>query len=196
MPDNQLAEETIIGTYEGKEPLRAGGGTRLLIKDDKFPNSNYTTGVTVFDNQTELVEQVANDLEPGMKVSLKINIKQGPNGKQRNLLEILNRFSNPTPQVAQAPQAPQPNGGYIPTPSDQWRADGQKSGNSVTNGTALIIQYMIDHKGELPGREWMEDAALAVNIMAAHLRANTIGVEAIVEEEPSVEGDNIEDNPF
>ena len=46
---------------------------------------------------------------------------------------------------------------------------------------------MKDHKGELPGREWMEDAALAVNIMAAHLRANTIGVEDIVDEEDVVD---------
>ena len=196
MPDNQLTEETINGIYTGKERLRSNEGTRLLIKDDNFPNSEYTTGVSVFDSNTQLAEQVTNDLEPGMRVSLRISVKQGPNGKFRNLLEILNRVSNPTPQVAQAPQAPQTSGGYIPTPSDQWRADGQKSGNSITNGTALIIQYMIDHKGELPGREWMEDAALAVNIMAAHLRAHTIEAEDIVEEEPSIEGDNTEDNPF
>ena len=91
-----------------------------------------------------------------------------------------------TPAPTPAPQVAL-NTGWTPSQSDQWRADGQKSGNSVTNGTALIIQYMIDHKGELPGREWMEDAALAVNIMAAHLRAHTIGVEDIVDEEDVVD---------
>ena len=91
-----------------------------------------------------------------------------------------------TPAPILAPQVVAPTG-WTPPPSEQWRADGQKSGNSITNGTALIIQHMKDHKGELPGREWMEDAALAVNIMAAHLRANTIGVEDIVDEEDVVD---------
>jgi len=195
MPDNQLTEETITGTYEGKERLRTDTGTRLLIKDDKFPHSDYTTGVTVFDNQTALVEQVANDLDPGMKVSLKINIKQGPNGKQRNLLEILNRFSNPTPPatqpVTQSTQAPQQSGGYIPTPSDQWRADGQETGNSKTNATALIVAYY-ERTGELPSWEWMQNYAIAVNRLAAYIRFYNPNVE----EEPSVEGDVTEDNPF
>ena len=42
---------------------------------------------------------------------------------------------------------------------------------------------MKDHEGELPNREWMLDAALAVNIQAALIRSNTVGVEDVADEE-------------
>ena len=195
MPDNQLAEETITGTYEGKEPLRSGSGSRLFIKDDNFATSPYNTGITVWDNQAALMEQVTNDLEPGMKVSLRFSVKQGQQGKQRNLLEILNRFSDPTPPVAQPTgtqvptQAPQPSGGYIPSPADQWRADGQERGNSITNATTLIgLHY--SKEGTIPTHEWIDEAVDAIHYASETIRSGKVVTPEIVEELDE------EDNPF
>lgn len=187
MPDNQLTEETITGTYEGKEPLRSGGGTRLLIKDDKFPNSDFTTGVTVFDNQTALVEQVANGLEPGMKVSLKINIKQGPNGKQRNLLEILNRFSNPTPPATQpVTQAATPN------PATWGSIDERIAWNSGINNADHVTKFPESIEDEA---RWLADVDRRANLLYPLIRRGPMPPEE-EPEEPTVEGDVTEDNPF
>jgi len=89
---------------------------------------------------------------------------------------------SPTPP---APQAAAPTG-WTPSQSDQWRADGAETGNSKTNATALIVAYL-QHVGELPDPEWMEMAALAVNKLAAHIRAINIGVEDIADEEDVVD---------
>ena len=73
--------------------------------------------------------------------------------------------------------------GYVPSAGELYRADGAETGNSKSNATLLIIQHMKDHEGELPNREWMLDAALAVNIQAALIRSNTVGVEDVAAEE-------------
>ena len=197
MPDNQLTEETINGIYTGKERLRSNEGTRLLIQDDKFPNSPHTTGVSVFDNNAQLAEQVDNDLEPGMRVSLRISVKQGTSGKYRNLLEILNRVSNPTPQVAQAEtQAATPD-------TDTWvgSIDERIAWNSAINNAVTAIPWSSDMAEEseayytLWASNWLSEVdTLAQDIYALIRRGPTPPVEE--PEEPSVEGDNIEDNPF
>ena len=191
MPDNQLAEETIIGTYEGKERLRTDTGTRLLIKDDKFPNSNYTTGVTVFDNQTELVEQVANDLEPGMKVSLKINIKQGPNGKQRNLLEILNRFSNPTPP-ATLPATQPVTQTATPNPIAWGGLDERIAWNSALNNANHATKCPESIEDEA---RWLADVDRRANLFYPLIPRGPTPPEE-EPEEPAVSGGVTEDNPF
>ena len=187
-PDNQLTEETINGIYTGKERLRSNEGTRLLIQDDNFRNSEYTTGVSVFDNNTQLAEQVANDLEPGMRVSLRISVKQGTSGKYRNLLEILNRVSNPTPQVAQAEtQAATPN-------PDTWGGsiDERIAWNSGINNADHVTKFPESIEDEA---RWLADVDRRANLLYPLIRRGpTPPVEET--EEPSVEGDNTEDNPF
>jgi hypothetical protein len=190
-PDNQLTEETINGIYTGKERLRSNEGTRLLIQDDNFANSPHTTGVSVFDSNTQLAEQVDNDLEPGMRVSLRISVKPGPNGKYRNLLEILNRVSNPTPQVAQAEtQAATPN-------PDTWvgSIDERIAWNSAVNNAVASIPHDLWFDGN--NVRWVIGGPvddLAHELYALIRRGPTPPVEE--PEEPIVEGDNIEDNPF
>ena len=191
-PDNQLTEETINGIYTGKERLKSNEGTRLLIQDDNFPNSEFTTGVSVFDNNTQLAEQVANDLEPGMRVSLRISVKPGPNGKYRNLLEILNRVSNPTPQVAQAPQ---PSGGNAP--SSYGSSDDARQGRIMLQNASSWIggAYMDWLKlgdDKAPFQVILDDIAHYATTYLNEVYW-PVGVK---EEEPVVEGDNIEDNPF
>ena len=94
------------------------------------------------------------------------------------------------PPLAPTPQVVAPTG-WTPSQSDQWRADGQETGNSKTNATALIVAYY-ERTGELPSWEWMQNYAIAVNRLAAYIRFYNPNVE----EEPSVEGDVTEDNPF
>ena len=114
-------------------------------------------------------------------------LKKGSDGKTYNNITKIHSKASPTvPAVTNnatpRQQAPS-SSAWEPSLSDQWRADGQETGNSKTNGTALIVQYLSDHNGELPGREWMEETAMAVNTLAAHIRANRIWVADVEDEE-------------
>ena len=199
MPVNQpIAIAGIVERYFEPEETRPG---RIILRPDQ---QDETIDLKIWlDRETRVKPNYLINLETtlGDVHNLEgqhIMVSARPSGEyegrsQYNLVSVTiekqpdaTSVEPTTPAPTPAPQVVAPTG-WTPSQSDQWRADGQKSGNSVTNGTALIIQYMIDHKGELPGREWMEDAALAVNIMAAHLRAHTIGVEDIVDEEDVVD---------
>ena len=186
MPDNQSTEETITGIYESKEPLRSGGGTRLFIRDDNYPQAEHPSGVTVFDNNP-LAERAANDLEPGMRVSLRISVKQGPRGKQRNLLEILNRFSNPTPPATQpVTQAATPN------PATWGSIDERIAWNSGINNAGHVTKFPESIEDEA---RWLADVDRRANLLYPLIRRGPMPPEE-EPEEPTVEGDVTEDNPF
>ena len=74
--------------------------------------------------------------------------------------------------------------GYLPSAGDQWRADGMETGNSKSNATVLIVEYLRENNGELPSDEWITSVAERVNTLATAIRTIpiTISDEEIIEE--------------
>ena len=66
---------------------------------------------------------------------------------------------------------------WTPTAGDQWRADGQETGNARTNATSLVIAYY-ERNGEMPDDAWVADATNTVNKIAQAIRSN-VNVEEI-----------------
>jgi len=74
--------------------------------------------------------------------------------------------------------------GYLPSAGEVWRADGMETGNSKSNATVLIAEYLRENNGELPSDEWITSVAERVNTLATAIRTIpiTISDEEIIEE--------------
>jgi len=76
---------------------------------------------------------------------------------------------------------------WTPNAGDQWRADGQETGNARTNATSLTIAYY-ERNGEMPDDTWIAEAAKTVNKIAQAIRSNV--------EEPEPESESEYGQPF
>ena len=131
---------------------------------------------------TRVEPRIANRLQPGQQYSLVLerqNKKKGDYDGGRDwmfywgLVGIADdgdapRDARATDNAAPRQRAPGPSG-WDPSPSDQWRADGQEKGNSVTNGTVMVLGYFAQH-GVLPTPEWLKEAATLVNFASEEIR--------------------------
>jgi hypothetical protein len=131
---------------------------------------------------TRVAPEVANRLEPGKQYNLILerqNKRKPDYDGARDWMfywgmvgiaddDTAPRTEATTNGTAPRERTPSPSG-WDPSPSDQWRADGQEKGNSVTNGTVMVMGYFAQH-GELPTPEWLKEAATLANFASEEIR--------------------------
>lgn len=78
-----------------------------------------------------------------------------------------------TPATTQKQTAPaSASASFDPSPAEQWRADGQETGNSKTNATNLVITHLQLSGGELPTEQWIQDTVACINDVARAIRVD------------------------
>jgi len=136
---------------------------------------------------TRVEPEIANRLQPGQQYSLVLereNKKKPEYDGERDwmfywgLVGIADGDAAQQTETAANGAAPRQRtvtpSGWEPSASDQYRADGQEKGNSVTNGTTLVMGHF-EKKGTLPTPEWLNEAAELVNFASVAIRSGRGG---------------------
>ena len=125
-------------------------------------------------------------LKQGAAIDLECEVRLRPRdqgGNFKDLMSITNAVVNGAgqqPSIATPPKtqttAPYPKpvatntATWQPTASDEWRANGQQSGNLTSNATNLLICHLELSGGVLPNEQWIREAIGAIHdIKAAYL---------------------------
>lgn len=189
-PSEKPATDVLVGTVLSWEDPTTGRPGKLLVDV-----SGATIELSVWEDKVEKLFQKRDPHDlTGCVVEALATFKQEYNGIAQYRPTQIKVMGEPAsaPPPAAAPEAqdatPVAPNGYVPTPRDAWSAKGQETGNSKGGGSAIIAAFIMTNRGKLPGKEWLQEAAAAVNTYSAAVMSGKT-IEEPEEEEPAEEED-------